>query len=998
MFRLGDVVCLRSDHEVHGAVIDVMEGGPETRYVVFHGTDRRTYYESQLRLLSDESVDLERVSLGEFRARLSALRLEHPGPDLFSLHAGRIDFVPHQFKPVLRLIRADRPRLLIADEVGVGKTIEAGLIMKELQARTPLETVLVACPKALVSDRKWSEEMRRFDEDFVELDGASLRYCLEEAELEGAWPERYRRAILPFSLLGEKTVRGDGRLGLAALDPIPRIDLLVVDEAHHLRNGETYTHQGIRLLAENAGAVLFLTATPIHLGSRDLFTLLNVLRPDLIRDEGTLEDMCEPNPHLYRASEIARRGDPAWQATAAAEFEGALSTPWGRRVLADRPEADQARRLLAKGGSDEDRVRFIRTVEELNTLSGLINRTRRRDIGTFTTRKPRTVRVAFTPAQSELHTALLNAQAEIYRRTHGDPNVNFFLSTLRRQASSCLFGLAPLIEAILSRGLLEIESGPYDDFFPSVSMDILEAEVRGVVEMAESLSPDDPKLDALLELVEEKQGRENNKVLLFTSFRHTLRYLEEQLGSEDVRVGVIHGHVDDRTRYALRRRFSLGREDPDAIDLLLSSEVGCEGLDYQFCDMLVNYDLPWNPAQIEQRIGRIDRYGQASETVAVVNFVVADTVDADIYDRCLTRIGIFRQALGGSEEVLGRIHEQIALIAENLTLTSDERAARLQQLADNEVRFVEESQELEARQAELFGLAVPDTGDGALRAASGPGDLENLVLEYFARLGIARDCLLGQGLRRTLRLGREPRDRLLEDYKGLTRRRSRDWKAWERWLKGGDPHLALTFDRTEARDDRDVAFITPFHPLVQQAVVSFRGVRTPFVAVRVPVGGSLPPGEHEFAVYLWEKRGVREEALLEPVADDQEVVQVLRAALGDSGLWVEADGPEPPSNFTRAELDALHHITWSTARDRHRAESLKLIRKREESLRASSDARERILLLEADSASHANIRRMKEAQLRTLQEGLAMQLAELAAAQERADLVATPVAYGILTV
>jgi ATP-dependent helicase HepA len=104
---------------------------------------------------------------------------------------------------VLKLIQADRPRLLIADEVGVGKTIEAGLILKELQARRDIRSVLVICPKPLVAERKWLEELKRFDEQFVHLDGSALRYCLDETHLDGIWPQQHTRAILPYSLLDE---------------------------------------------------------------------------------------------------------------------------------------------------------------------------------------------------------------------------------------------------------------------------------------------------------------------------------------------------------------------------------------------------------------------------------------------------------------------------------------------------------------------------------------------------------------------------------------------------------------------------------------------------------------------------------------------------------------------------------------------------------------------------------------------------------------------------
>ena len=107
--------------------------------------------------------------------------------------------------------------------------------------------------------------------------------------------------------------------------------------------------------------------------------------------------------------------------------------------------------------------------------------------------------------------------------------------------------------------------------------------------------------------------------MLFSSFRHTLSYLYEHLKADGVRVGMVHGGTPDEERIAFRSRFEQPREDGDTLDVLLFSEIGCEGLDYQFCDCIVNYDLPWNPMRVEQRIGRIDRKGQQSETVAIVN-------------------------------------------------------------------------------------------------------------------------------------------------------------------------------------------------------------------------------------------------------------------------------------------------------------------------------------------------------------------------------------------
>lgn len=156
--------------------------------------------------------------------------------------------------------------------------------------------------------------------------------------------------------------------------------------------------------------------------------------------------------------------------------------------------------------------------------------------------------------------------------------------------------------------------------------------------------------------------RNKNRIILFSSFRHTLSYLETKLRSRNYRVAQINGSIKDDDRGALRERFELDRNDPDALDILLFTEVGSEGLDYQFCDTMINYDLSWNPMRIEQRIGRIDRRGQKSEAVNIYNIITADTVDADIYSRCLMRIGVFERSIGECEEVLGAIGAQIEQI------------------------------------------------------------------------------------------------------------------------------------------------------------------------------------------------------------------------------------------------------------------------------------------------------------------------------------------------
>ena len=356
-------------------------------------------------------------------------------------------------------------------------------------------------------------------------------------------------------------------------------------------------------------------------------------------------------------------------------------------------------------------MKLITDLEGLHTFSGIINRTRRRDIGDFTIRRPETVVVEFTPAQRQLHDEILRVQAEIFSRLHGDINVKFMMTTIRRQAASCLFGLAPFLDDILNRHLDELSFDEADNTGTVPSGDVvgpIESQIQSILEKARNLDPHDPKLEALRNIIRDKQSLPNNKAMLFSSFRHTLHYLYEHLRADGFRVGMIHGGTPDEERVELRNRFAQPRNHEDTFDVLLFSEIGCEGLDYQFCDCIVNYDLPWNPMRVEQRIGRIDRNGQKSETVSILNLISPGTVDADIYERCLVRIGVFNNALGGGEEILGEITREIRNIAENYALSDDERRSKLQQLADNKIRLIQEQEDLEQRQLEFFGIRFPE--------------------------------------------------------------------------------------------------------------------------------------------------------------------------------------------------------------------------------------------------------------------------------------------------
>ena len=1009
-FQVGDLVALRSDPGIVVPVIEVAPSGAETRYRVFQDNRKATYYESQLRSL-EQAGETSRLSADDLRAYLTSLHLLSPSAaNLYSLRSGRVQFVPYQYRPVLRLIRADRPRLLIADEVGVGKTIEAGLIIKELRARMDISSVLVICPKALVAERKWFVEMKRFDEHFTALDGRMLRHCLRETHLEGEWPDQYAKAIVPFSLFDSNLIFGEGGKrrrkseGLLALDPPPKFDLVIVDEAHHIRNSEAYLHHGVRYFCDNAQAAVFLTATPVQLGSENLFTLLNVLRPDLVIDRPSFEQMAAPNRPINAAVGHCRSAEDGWQGEARACLDEAAQTEWGRLFLRESPAFQGIYDQLGEEWVDDaGRIGLIRSLEELYTFSPMINRTRRRDIGEFTTRKPETLTIEFTPDQRRLHDDLLNVVKRILTRTLGQQNVKFMMTTIRRQAASCLYGLAPLLREILAGKLDSLEALETDNGEPEADPAFL-VEVRGdieeLLERANNLDPRDPKVEAFVKILQDKDRMANNKALAFSTFRHTLAYIARHTAAAGLRYGIVHGGVADEERADLRRRFALPKEEPNALDILLSSEVGSEGLDFQFCDLLVNYDLPWNPMRVEQRIGRIDRYGQRSKTIAIVNLVTPGTVDADIYERCLWRIGVFHHAIGGSEQILGEITREIHNIADSFKLTTEERAERLQQLGDNKIRQVQEVSNLEEKQSELFGLTVPNPSwrEEIADAESfwlSPGALQRCVSVYLSELmETESDFLLGEKPLKTLRLNHRVRSRLLDDCKRQPRSNDPVARQWEKWLKGTNPLLPVTFDQETAATEPKAVHLNVLHPLVRQAARHQERSEVARVSL-IASSANLPAGEYPFALYHWRKVGIRADDVLVAVASEPKLDDAVMSLLTEAG---DAPAEIEIEDGAMDELDRRHHGEWSTARANHVAQNRELAQHRLQSLKVSHQARCKLLEDQIERATNDRIHRMKESELARVGHDYKRLVAELEKSAERADLHATQVVSGVLYV
>ena len=1009
-FDKGQVIVLKSDKSIAGAIVNIIEGYPEAQYQVFTALGMQTYYESQIEVQESKNK-LEKVDAERFHAGLTASLIRNPSISLlYSLNSAQIDFIPHQFRPVLKFIQSDKPRLLIADGVGVGKTIEAGLILRELQARRNLDSVLIICPRPLVSERKWETEMKRFGEELTALDGNLFRHCIRELDFEGEWPDKYKKAILPYSLFDEGNVFGNKKhKGLMEVDP-PKFDLVIVDEAHHIRNTATYGYRAVSRFCDAAEAVVLLTATPVQLQYDDLFVLLNLLRSDLIIDRKTFQDMAEPNEYINAASTLVRGFKDRWQEKAYEQLMEACRTQWGKKVFVGSPTMQSVLDTLTqKEISVEQRVQLISDIENMHTFSNLISRTRRRDIGEFTIRKPYTVTVNFTEKQRKLHDKILSVIHEILSTIHCTNNTKFMMTTIRRQTASCLFGLVPMLRSILYRHIDEImdstdEMFELNSFFSDKFLDSIHAQIEEILKLAEKLPLEDPKFEAMMEVIDKKQSEEKNKIMIFSSFRHTLNYLYQQLVKRGYRVGMIHGDVIDDERRALRKRFDsiqTPSKDDHALDILLFSEVGCEGLDYQFCDCMINYDLPWNPMRVEQRIGRIDRNGQTSESVAIYNMVTPGTVDADIYERCLMRIGVFHSSIGDCEEILGEVTSEIRKLVENFELSDEERREKLQQMTDNKVRFMKEQEELEEKQRDLFGIHVPQSAfDTELKNATNywlsADNIQNLVVCYLKkRLGAEKEYILGTKALKKLRLSQEARMMLLDDFKRAKLPRNEINKSWKKWLESGEQLLDIAFESKYWKENPTSTLLSVTHPLVRLAADYLQSRGKVVTTLRVK-SDKFAAGEYPFAIYQWKLSGEREDLQIVPISSNTNLNHILFELLKESyGINYQLNVEEE----TWKSVEETHHSLWFTALKEHKERTAEMINYKEASLRTSHTARMQSLEdALRNNSGKKNYVQMMTGKIRIAQEDFDMHMMQLKEAKESADILFELLSYGLLVI
>jgi superfamily II DNA or RNA helicase len=598
----------------------------------------------------------ERSTVSRFGATLTRAKLRGMFADtLYSFNATRTTFRPYQFKPVLKLLQTGSARLLIADEVGLGKTIEAGLIWTELEARHEADRVLIVCPSVLVS--KWQTEMdERFDFQVSVLDRARLDDFLV----------RFREARLPkrfgyvCSLETLRTWKGLEELD-DELSP-PEFDLVIVDEAHQMRNTGTKSYYlGERLSSWSYnGSVVFLSATPINLHQEDLLHLLGLLEPADFESIVDLDIRVQPNAVLNRVGAMLtdRKSvkDDYLQV-----LDGLRRELLGESILA-RAEFEELINLLARAPlSPNDIVRARKWLAELSPLGSMITRTRKAEVDERqSVRAALRVPVVWTDVESNFYGEYLRwckARADV----SGTP-VGFAMQMPMRLASTSVHVAAR-----------EILSGrPDDGGDEDVGTSRIVEPHRELVEAARALvSHPDSKVDVLRDELRELHGK-RKQALLFTWSRATLSELQS-LFSDEFRIAVLHGGVKKDDRRRIMADFRAGD-----FDFVFANRVASEGLDFEFCSAVINFDLPWNPMEIEQRIGRIDRIGQQEEKILILNFVNDEAIDSKMMARVLDRIGIFESSIGALEPIIGT-NLRLLQGAMDFALSESEREAKAQQ-------------------------------------------------------------------------------------------------------------------------------------------------------------------------------------------------------------------------------------------------------------------------------------------------------------------------------
>ena len=460
----------------------------------------------------------------------------------------RFEPFPYQLEAAARVLRHMQGRAILADEVGLGKTIEAGIVLSELRLRGLAGRVLVLTPAGLVG--QWREELER-------------KFALPCEIADAGWLAAARGDLAAGSAPVVIASLGAARRErLAAELTAESWDLVIADEAHRLKNARSASARLARSL--RARYLLLLTATPIENRLADLFQLVSLVRPGLLGD--------------------------------AAAF--------------------RSRHGRGDGGA-------VRNVASLQlALRELMVRHRRSEITVMLPRRlAETLRVTPSSREADLYGA-------IARRVRAEARDAPSARMLALRSAQQLAGSSPWACA---RVLAKLG---WED----------------LAARADTISSS-AKADALIEVLRRHLERAE-KVVVFTAFRRTLEALSELAGAHGIDAAVYHGSLNRAEKDAAVTRFA------EHAPVLLSTEAAGEGRNLQFCHVMVNFDLPWNPMQIEQRLGRIHRIGQRHD-VHLTNLVSRGTIEERLLEVLQAKINLFELVVGELDIILGRMSDEL---------------------------------------------------------------------------------------------------------------------------------------------------------------------------------------------------------------------------------------------------------------------------------------------------------------------------------------------------
>ena len=938
------------------------------------------------------------ASRDDFLADLVLWKFFHGFSDvLFSIGSSDTQFLVYQFKPVLQFIRRPSHGMLIADEVGLGKTIEAALILRELMARGSLERVLVVCPASLIE--KWRSELRqRFAIELREMRARDFRELRTRFDQEGDWPGFFGVASLEGLRMTdfEETLVETG---------VP-LDLVIVDEAHHLRNPATRSFALGEVLSDQADHILLLSATPIQTGERDLQSLLRLAEPGEFRNT-SLDDLAallEPNGYINAA--LARLSRPAPDLGEVAEhMQSVLETNHGAAYADNRVFARWLGMLEdVQELTPAQTVRLRGDLQGLHTLAPYYTRTRKREVDETAERRARVVRVPLTLEERRFYDAWVEFVIARARRRSPAAPPGWAITQYERLAASSLQAAASRLDDLEAGLAIDddyegSDPDPADDrqqpMDPVLS---LEEAVHAVRRAAAALPESDSKAEEFVALIRNLLAdRPERKILVFMFFKSTLRILERRLRDEGIGHEAISGDVDREVRPRIVERF---REDPDS-HVLLSTEVGSEGQDFQFCDAIVTYDLPWNPMRVEQQIGRIDRFGQRESQVVVASFFAEETIDTRILERLYTRIGVFEQAIGELEPILGP--EITRLQADTFTggLTPEEQERRAEEAVQRIERRRLDLEDLESARAELMGQGdllareVHDTRSSGRYVS--PAETKAVLSRWLRRIDDGRG-----------RLRPQRRDGVFElELTSVAINKVHQWMREEGSSQPAARHLLhrmqternapwVTFEGELAGAYERLPFLHTGHPIVRTAIDELQQDEPPDWTARI---GSFElaaeliddrtSGGVALAVYRLGMKGLDPRDTLLPVAIALDGREEL-SGHGDPLLGALADAPgAPPPPLDQATMESIERQAFEYAERRRRdieelerAQFEDRIAVRRATLRRSFDAKLEGAGSRLAQATNARIRRMYTGQVRNLEAERDGRIRDLEAAPE----------------